>query len=119
MLNNARATPRFAAAKARTPMLLLLLTPNLAFAKGGGGVILGVIFLPILVWAFVKIWTFWFRLIFGGSREKMFAAASGALQPQSQPTSDSGQPETKECPLCAERILTKAKKCKHCGSAVA
>ena len=25
------------------------------------------------------------------------------------------EPETKDCPYCGEQILTKAKKCKHCG----
>ena len=25
------------------------------------------------------------------------------------------EPETKDCPYCGERILAKAKKCKHCG----
>lgn len=99
----------------RTPALLLLLTPNIAFAKGGGGgLLLALIFLPLLIWVFVKIWTFWFRLIFGGREHAsaMFASKSAAPAPVD------AAPEMKECPHCAEPVRVKAKKCKHCGSAI-
>lgn len=90
-------------------LLPILLMPNIAMAKGGGGIVLGIIFLPLLIWAFIKIWTFWFRLIFRGPNQ-------GATQQQAASHLIS-QP-TRECPYCAELILVKAKKCKHCGSDV-
>lgn len=88
----------------------ILIMPNIAMAKGGGGIILFVIFLPIIIWAFIRIWKFWFHLIFSGNSQT-------STQPQSSNEPSVGA--TKECPECAETILVKAKKCKHCGSAVA
>lgn len=104
----------------RTPVLLLLLTPNFAFAKGGGGmVLLVVIFFPILIWALFKIWTYWFRLIFGGREHASAVFASKSQAPAAdQRTPEPLLQETKECPFCAEHVLAKAKKCKHCGSAI-
>ena len=53
-------------------LLPILLMPNIAMAKGGGGLVMGIIFLPILIWIIIKIWSFWFRLIFGGSSRESF-----------------------------------------------
>jgi len=39
-------------------------------------------------------------------------------QPSQQPSISSSAKQTVECPFCAEEILAKAKKCKHCGSDV-
>ena len=51
-------------------LLPLLLLPGAAHAGGGGGGILVlIIFLPLMIWAFIKIWGYWFRLIFGGREE--------------------------------------------------
>ncbi|MDR2332593.1 MAG: hypothetical protein LBE61_03845 [Burkholderiaceae bacterium] len=49
-------------------LLPWVLMPNIAMAGGGGGgIVLGlIIFLPILVWGFIKLWKFWFQMIFGG-----------------------------------------------------
>ncbi len=88
-------------------LIPLLVMPSIAMAKGGGGIIIFVIFLPIIIWAFIRIWTFWFRMIF-----------SGKSQLQEQESSCTAIRDTKECPECAETILLKAKKCKHCGSTV-
>ena len=43
-------------------LLPWVLMPNIAMAGGGGGgIVLGlIIFLPILVWGFIKLWKFWF-----------------------------------------------------------
>lgn len=87
----------------------LLIVPNLAVAGGGGKAILFVIFLPIIIWIFIRIWKFWFHLIFSG--KKILAV--------SPKQSEIPSSTTKECPECAETILMKAKKCKHCGSVVA
>lgn len=88
----------------------LLVMPNIALAKGGGSVILFVIFLPIIIWAFIRIWKFWFHLIFSDNSQS-------TARPQS--SKDLSIAATKTCPECAEEILVKARKCKHCGSAVA
>lgn len=90
-------------------LLPILLMPNIAMAKGGGSLVMGIIFLPILIWIIIKIWSFWFRLIFGGSnRESLRSQQSKSLVSRSM----------KECPYCAELILIQAKKCKHCGSSL-
>ena len=97
-------------------LLPFLLTPNIAFAKGGGAVFfLGVLLLPLIVWIVIKVWTFWLRLFFGGRQQPASpvpatAAAAAPVAPEAAPQ------DTKECPFCAERVLLKAKKCKHCGS---
>lgn len=89
-------------------LLPWVLMPNIAMAGGGGGgIVLGlIIFFPILVWGFIKLWKFWFQMIFGGSNRT-------ALQ---QGGSHTLVQATKDCPYCAEPILAKARKCKHCGS---
>ncbi len=87
----------------------LLIMPNLAVAGGGGKAIIFVIFLPIIIWIFIRIWKFWFHLIFSGKKIL-------SVPPQQ---SEASSKITKECPECAEIILMKAKKCKHCGSVVA
>ncbi len=91
-------------------LLPLLVVPNIAMAKGGGGVILFIIFLPIIIWAFIRIWKFWFHLIFAEKDQR-----SSSPHDMKGPAIDA----TKECPECAETILAKARKCKHCGSPVA
>ena len=93
-------------------LLPWVLMPNIAMAGGGGGgIVLGlIIFLPILVWGFIKLWKFWLQMIFGGL---------GRAQPRqggSHPITQHMAQATKDCPYCAEPILTKASKCKHCGS---
>jgi large conductance mechanosensitive channel len=42
----------------------------------------------------------------------LFTARLAAKAPAPEP------PATKECPECAETVLARARKCKHCGSAV-
>ena len=94
----------------------LLLLPSAANAGGGGGAIIGlIIFLPLMIWAFVKIWSFWFRLIFSGREERNAYQAPPAC-PEREVTQASNLPEMKDCSYCAEPILAKAIKCKHCGS---
>lgn len=90
-------------------LLPILLMPNIAMAKGGGSIVMGIIFLPILIWVIIKIWSFWFRLIFGGSNRVSFRSQQSKIT-VSRPM--------KECPYCAELILAQAKKCKHCGSSM-
>lgn len=86
--------------------LPILFLPNIAMAKGGGVIILGlIIFLPLFLWGMVKIWKFWFRLIFGGF-------ANRSVVPDGVITLGS----MKDCVFCAEPIQSKARKCKHCGS---
>ena len=89
-------------------LLPLVLMPNIAMAgSGGGGIIVGLlVFLPILVWGLVKLWKFWFQMIFGGFNR---------IQPQPGGVHRLEQ-ASKDCPFCAEPILAKAMKCKHCGS---
>src|SRR5256885_1591860 len=89
-------------------LLPCVLIPNIAMAGGGGGgIVLGlIIFFPILVWGFIRLWKFWFQMIFRGSNRT-------ALQ---QGGSHTLVQATKDCPHCAEPILAKARKCKHCGS---
>ena len=91
-------------------LLPLVLVPNTAMAAGGGGgIVLGlIIFLPVLVWAFIRIWKFWFRMIFGGGTDQQ---PSGGV-----PQAISNNSAMKECPYCAEPILARARKCKHCSS---
>lgn len=95
--------------------LPLALLPNVAMAGGGGGgLLLGVlIFLPLLIWAFIRIWKFWLRLIFGG----LAGQAPQTQHPQHPQVTQANSP-VKECPFCAETIHLKAVKCKHCGSAL-
>ena len=99
-------------------LLPLLLLPGAAHAGGGGGGILVlIIFLPLMIWAFIKIWSYWFRLIFGGREEDRRPRYQA---PQSCPSSTVVQagmgPDMKICPFCAEPIQSKAIKCKHYGS---
>jgi hypothetical protein len=97
-------------------LLPLALLPGVAHAGGGGGAIIGVIiFLPVIIWAFIKIWTFWFRLIFGGSEERSTLQATWPYPEPAVLRTDAG-PEMKICRYCAEQIQSKAVKCKHCGS---
>ena len=89
-------------------LLPWVLMPNIAVAGGGGGgIVLGlIIFLPILVWGFIKLWKFWFQMIFeGANRAPLRQGGSHALVQA-----------TKDYSYCAETILAKARKCKHCGS---
>ena len=89
--------------------IALLILPNIAMAKGGGIFIIGfIIFLPLFFWGMVKIWKFWFKLIFGGLRTQN-------TNPQPTQISNTNN-STKECPYCAETIQLKAVKCRHCGS---
>lgn len=93
-------------------LLPLVLMPNIALAGGGGGgILLGLlIFLHILVWGFIKLWKFWFQMIFGG------LGRAQSQQGGSHPIVQSMAQSTKDCPYCAESILPKARKCKHFGS---
>lgn len=45
------------------------------------------------------------------------SAADGArsVMPSQVPAGESGPREERDCPYCAERILARAKVCKHCG----
>jgi hypothetical protein len=93
-------------------LLPWVLLPNIAMAGGGGGcIVLGlIIFLPFLVWGFIKLWKFWFQMIFGGLGRAQ--PQQGGAHPIAQPMSQA----TKDCPYCAEPILAKAGKSKNCGS---
>ncbi|MPM80838.1 hypothetical protein SDC9_127889 [bioreactor metagenome] len=93
-------------------LLPWMLMPNIAVAGGGrGGIVLGlIIFLLILVWDFIKLWKFWFQMIFG--RLSRAQPQQGVSHPIAQPMVQA----TKDCPYCIEPILVKARKCKHCGS---
>ena len=98
-------------------VLPLLLLPSAAHAGGGGGGILVVIiFLPLMIWAFIKIWGFWFRMIFGGNAERRAQPRPASSTPRHAVRQTERSPEMKVCPFCAEPILSKAIKCKHCGS---
>ena len=89
----------------------LLLLPNIAIAKGGGVLIIGlIIFLPLFFWGLIKIWKYWFKLIFDGF-------TGGPPKNQNTQLTQSNN-ALKECPYCAETIQLKAVKCRHCGSSL-
>jgi hypothetical protein len=97
-------------------IIILVTTPNIALAGNGGGAIVGLIFFPLILWGIFKIWKFLIKIIF--SNNKTFENSPQRPTEKyliTQPQSD----ETKECPFCAELVLSKAKKCKHCGSIIA
>lgn len=85
-------------------LLFLLVFPSVALAGSGGAIV--IIFFPLLLWILIKIWKIWFRFIFSDFSKNAPKTSSVLLNDES----------TKICPHCAESVLLKARKCKHCSS---
>ena len=88
----------------------ICILPEIAYAGGGGGALVFLIAVPVVLWISVKILSRVFRAIgqiFEGDPEKI----RHDVTPRVTDTRDEIA-----CPSCAETILRKALKCKHCGS---
>jgi hypothetical protein len=93
-------------------LIFICILPEIAYAGGGGGALVLLIAVPVVLWVSVKILSRVFRAIgqiFEGDPEKIKHDA---------PQRITDARDEVECPSCAELILRKASKCKHCGSEI-
>lgn len=111
-IKEAPARPSVARA---VPMYFCNTCKNMTSAPGHKGSVL----IELILWccAFVPglIYSIWRR---SGPLNVCPTCGVAALVPAGPPGAAPSERDERECPHCAERILAKAKVCKHCGSAV-